>query len=576
MLNEITQEALKNASFQQLNVLCEEIREKILQTVSKCGGHLSSNLGSVELTVALHRVFSFPQDKIVFDVGHQCYTHKLLSDRKEQFFTIRQRGGLSGFPKRSESLYDCYDTGHAGTALSAALGIAKARDLKNEKFSVIAFIGDGSFHNGLIYEALNSLKILNTNVLIILNDNDMSISPTVGGTHDIFTQIKRSSGEAGDQIKLFEQYGLQYAGVFNGNDVEESVQALIRAKELMSRGSVLLHAITKKGNGFAFCENAPERTHGVSPKKTQKNRIEYSTVLGEELTELAKKYENIVSVTAAMTDSLGLRNFFNAFPERSFDVGICEEHAAVLCAALATQGMKPYYAIYSTFLQRAFDEVIHDVCGQDLPVTFCIDRAGITGADGETHQGVFDLSYLSFIPNLTIAIPKNVAEFRAMLRASVTFNHPLAIRYPREGGNVSDELSIEIGKFDILHSNTSNIVLYAAGEKCVDLAMKLLARANEEGFSFSIVNARFLKPLDVETLQQFDTKKYIVTLEDNVLCGGLGDAINRYYLNSTHEIANFGYGDRFIPHGEIDELSKEYGLNEDKIYLWLKERYARG
>ncbi len=565
---EFTDEAVKSASIQQLESLSEELRREIYETVSVCGGHLSSNLGAVELTVALHRVFDFPKDKLVFDVGHQCYTHKLLSGRAEKFHTLRREGGLSGFPKRNESDFDCYDTGHAGTAISACLGIAKARDLKREDFRVIALVGDGSFQNGLIYEALNSLKILHTKVLIVLNDNGMSISPTVGGLHEA---LERMKGEhSAEDVALFERFGLRYIGCVNGNSFEELLPALERAKEAMEEETVLLHVVTQKGHGYPFSELAPMETHGLSPKAVTK---EYSSALGEELSRLAERDETIVAVSAAMTDSLGLRGFFEKFPDRAFDVGICEEHASVLCAALATQGLKPYYAIYSTFLQRAFDEIIHDVCGQDLPVTFCIDRAGATGADGETHQGVFDLSYLSFIPNLTVAIPKNIAEFRKMLALSAEYPHPLAIRYPREGTEgEADE--VEIGKFEILHSTLSDIVLFAAGERCIRLAFSVRETLLERfGLDVSVVNARFLKPLDGELLAS-RREVLVVTLEDNVKVGGLGTAVSEFYRNSGKTVLTFGYDEIFLPHGEVASLMEKYGLGKDKIVGEIV-KYAR-
>ncbi len=558
---------VKNASLEQLNALCGEIREEIFRTVSACGGHLSSNLGTVELTVALHRTFDFPKDKIVFDVGHQCYTHKLLSGRAKLFHTLRKEGGISGFPKREESEYDCYGTGHAGTAISAALGIAKARDIKGEDFEVVALVGDGSFNNGLVYEALNSLSVLNTRVLIVLNDNGMSISPTVGSTHEVLETMKRGDRD----VRLFERYGLRYRGVVNGNDLGQLLPALEEAKELLKEGSVLLHVATKKGQGYPFSENAPLETHGFSPKPAAK---EYASALGEELSALAGRDGRIVAVTAAMTDSLGLRPFFEKYPERAFDVGICEEHASVLCAALAAEGMKPYYAVYSTFLQRCFDEIIHDVCGQDLPVTFCVDRAGVTGEDGETHQGVFDLSYLSMIPNLTIGVPKNIAEFRAMLRASASFGHPLAIRYPRSGkeGTASP---LEIGKFELLHSTMSDIIILAAGERCIGLAEDVRERLLREGMDVSLVSARFVKPLDAVFLDAI-AEKYVVTLEDNVLSGGFGDAVARFLRGSGKQVFSFGLRDAFIPHGEAASLAAKYGLDGEKIFALIKELHARG
>lgn len=566
-MKNFSSEELKSDSLPQLKVLCEKLRTEIISTVTVCGGHLSSNLGVVELTVALHRVFDFPKDKIVFDVGHQCYAHKLLTGRAERFSTLRQRGGLSGFPKRDEG--DCYETGHAGTAVSAALGIAKARDLKGGDHAVIALVGDGSFNNGLLYEAFNSIKILHTNVLIILNDNGMSISPTVGGAHEILEELKEGDAPIED-VNLFERFGLQYRGIYNGNNLEEMVDALTEAKNLLKNGSVLLHITTRKGQGHAFCENAPVITHGISLPTGGKD---YSKALGEELCALAERDGRVIAVSAAMTDSLGLRPFFERYPDRAYDLGICEEHASVLCASLAAEGMKPYYAIYSTFLQRSFDEIIHDVCGQNLPVTFCIDRAGISGADGETHQGVFDLSYLSFVPNLTIAVPKDIGEFRSMLRASANYFAPLAIRYPKEGceGEVKP---VEIGKFEVLHSTMSNIIMLAAGERCIRIAQSVLNRCQKEGTDFTLVNARFVKPLDSDYLLS-RKERIFITLEDNVLIGGIGDGVRRLLSGSGKEVVGFGYRDEFIPHGGVDELMREFGLDEEEIYKCVK-KYAGG
>lgn len=558
---------LKQASVSQLNEICGTIRREILDTVTVCGGHLSSNLGVVELTVALHKIFDFSRDKIVFDVGHQCYPHKLLTGRADRFSTLRQRGGLSGFPKREEG--DCYETGHAGTAVSAALGIAKARDLKGEDYNVIALVGDGSFNNGLLYEAFNSIKILNTNILIILNDNGMSISPTVGGTHEILDDIKQDPSPLKD-VKLFERYGLQYRGVVNGNDLAETLAALEEAKALLKTGSVLLHVTTKKGQGHAFCENAPLITHGISLPSDGKD---YSKALGEELCALARRDERVVAVTAAMTDSLGLRPFFGEFPERAYDLGICEEHALVLCASLASAGMKPYYAVYSTFLQRSFDEIVHDVCGQNLPVTFCVDRAGISGADGETHQGIFDLSYLSLIPNLTIAVPKDIGEFRAILRASLHFNAPLAVRYPKDGRE-SEVSEITFGKAEVLHKGNSSVMIFAAGERCLRLAQAVRKNCAAVGVDVTVVNARFVKPLD-EKLLLHSPENVIITLEDNVLIGGLGDGVRRLLSESKKRVYCFGYRDEFIPHGGVDELMKEFGLDEQAITECVLE-HARG
>ncbi len=570
MLEKIRPEQIKKCTKNELNVLCDEIRNIIYDTVTQYGGHLASNLGAVESTVALFYVFDFPNDKIVFDVGHQCYTYKLLSGRLDRFSTLRQSGGISGFPKRTESIYDCYDTGHAGTSVSAAIGLAKARDLLGEQRNVIAYIGDGSFNNGLVYEALSSLKILNTNVLIILNDNGMSISPTVGGMYDIINQIKENGKE--ENIRLLESFGLTYMGVKNGNDLDEMLDAMSEAKEKLQNGSVLLHIVTKKGKGYEFSEEHPTHTHGVPPVGAAKQK-EYSEVLGEKLCKLAKDNKKITVVSAAMKEALGLSEFFAQYPERAFDVGICEENASVLCASMGAGGLKPYYAIYSTFLQRAFDEIIHDVCAQDMPVTFCIDRAGISGADGETHQGVFDLSYLSLIPNLAIAVPKDTEELAKMLEFSASYPHPLAIRYPRAGRVVfeGENSEIEIGKWEYLHRGNEKVTVLATGERCLVIAMKILQNLQKEGMDFNVVNARFVKPLDNEFLNTLQSE-HVITLEDNVFLGGFGSMVCGALISSGKacKIKNFAYKDEFIPQGGVAELQGKYGVNCVEIQEYIK------
>ena len=573
MLETLRPEEVKNYTKNQLNVLCDELRSTIYDTVMRCGGHLASNLGAVESTVAMFYVFDFPKDKVIFDVGHQCYPYKLLSGRYERFSTLRTAGGVSGFPKREESEYDSYDTGHAGTSVSAAIGFAKARDLFQEEHNVIAYIGDGSFNNGLIYEALNSLKILNTKILIVLNDNGMSISPTVGGMYDIITQIKEN-GNA-ENIKLLESFGLTYVGVKNGNDLDEMLDAMTEAKTLLQNGSVLLHIATKKGKGYEFSEEHPTNTHGVSPVGAPKDK-EYSEVLGESLCALAQRNEKITVVSAAMKEALGLSNYFQQFPERAFDVGICEENASVLCASMAAGGLKPYYAIYSTFLQRAFDEIIHDVCAQDMPVTFCIDRAGISGADGETHQGVFDLSYLSLIPNLAIAAPKDTEELRQLLEFSETYAHPLAIRYPRAGRVLfpTPQTEIQVGKWEYLHKSNptkdAHVTVLAVGERCLIIAMKVLQNLQKEGLSFDVINARFVKPLDVELLEKLQSE-YVITVEDNVLLGGFGSmvAMKINEMGKNVCVKNFAYRDQFIPQGKIADLQSEYGVSCEEIQEYI-------
>ena len=577
MLEKLTPEQIKKCTKSELNVLCDEIRSTIYDTVTKCGGHLASNLGSVESTVAMFYVFDFPKDQVVFDVGHQCYPYKLLSGRFDRFSTLRQSGGISGFPKRTESEYDCYDTGHAGTSVSAAIGLGKARDLRGDNHAVIAYIGDGSFNNGLIYEALSSLKIVNTKILIILNDNGMSISPTVGGMYDIISQIK-DNGKA-ENIRLLESFGLKYVGVKNGNDLDEMLDAMSEAKALLDNESVLLHIVTKKGKGYEFSEDHPTDTHGVPPVGSVKQK-EYSQVVGETLCELAAKDKYIAVVSAAMKEALGLTDFFQNYPERAFDVGICEENAAVLCAAMGAGGLKPYYAIYSTFLQRAFDEIIHDVCAQDMPVTFCIDRGGISGADGETHQGVFDLSYLSLIPNLTIAVPKDTEELKKMLEFSATYAHPLAIRYPRAGKVLfeGENMPLQVGQWEYLNKSQESpakVTVLAAGERCLIIAMKILNNLQQEGKTFDVVNARFVKPLDNDLLAHLNSE-YVITLEDNVELGGFGSmvqiALNK--LDKPCKVKTFAYRDEFIVQGNIAELQSKYGVNCQEIEEYIKSVLA--
>lgn len=566
---------IKKCTKNELELLCEQLRRVIYETVMERGGHLASNLGAVESTVALLYVFDFPNDKVVFDVGHQCYAYKLLTNRFENFQTLRMEGGISGFPKRMESEYDSYDTGHAGTSISAALGLAKAKQLKGENGYVIAYIGDGSFQNGLVYEALNSLKVLHSNVLIVLNDNGMSISPTVGGMSDILNGLQNTSAK--ENVRVLERFGLKYLGVKDGNDVGEMIEAFSQAKEMLATTSVLLHISTKKGKGYSFSEEHPTDTHGVTPVGTLAEK-EYSQVLGETLCSLAKTQEKLVVVSAAMKEPLGLNDFFALYPGRAFDVGICEEHACVLCAAMAAGGLKPYYAIYSTFLQRAFDEIIHDVCAQDVPVTFCIDRAGISGADGETHQGVFDLSYLSFIPNLAIAVPKDTEEFKELLVFSAEYPHPLAIRYPRSGKVIfeSERKPILLGKWEYLRKTNftgrKKVTILACGERSLLFAMQAAYDFSEKGGVIDVVNARFVKPLDMDFLRDLDSE-YVVTIEDNVFIGGFGNTVNNalIQLGKRCKIKNFAYEDCFIPQGNVQYLQSKYGVSLQELERYLTE-----
>ena len=566
---------LKNMNEEQLNALCDRLRNKIIDTVMKNGGHLSSNLGMVELTVALHYVFDFPKDKIIFDVGHQCYTHKLLSGRADRFDTLRKLGGISGFPKREESEYDCYNTGHAGTSVSAALGIAMAKEIRGEDFNVIAVIGDGSFNNGLVYEAFNSVSEINSKILIIINDNHMSITPTVGSMHEYLETLSAENEQRAKKKRhetIFERFGLSYDGVYDGNDLHCMIEKLTDIKQKLRTQSVILHVVTKKGKGYLYCEENPQETHGISAGRVKS--AEYSEVLGKTLTDMAERDGRIVAVTAAMTPSLGLSGFFEKFPERSIDVGICESHAAVLCAGLASQGMRPYYAVYSTFLQRAFDQVVVDVCSQNLPVTLCIDRAGISGSDGETHQGEFDLSFLSLIPNLTIAVPKDVDEFKAMLEGSADFGMPLAIRYPKDGFRTFENCgAFAFGKWEKLREG-EDCAIIACGERMISLAMAAARAAANEGVECSVINARFVKPLDEDMLSRISSR-HIITMEDNALIGGLGSLIDSYFCGGGKVIKNFAYPDEFIPHGSVKELIAKYGISIKTVSDYIIEHAHR-
>ncbi len=574
MLEDITDEKLKSMTVEELGSLAHEIRGKITDTVLKNGGHLASNLGLVELTIALHYVFDFPVDKIIFDVGHQCYTHKLLSGRYEDFDTLRKKGGMSGFPKREESIYDTYNTGHAGTSVSAALGIAKARDIMGEDFNVIAVIGDGAFNNGLVYEAFNSVRLLDSHFLLILNDNGMSITPTVGTMHDYLEFLEKDTQQKSKKkrhAEIFERFGFAYDGVYDGHDIAFLISKLTEIKGRLKDESIILHVLTKKGKGYEFCEEDPQSTHGISPFGSEPIAAEYSQVLGKTLCEMAEKDPRIVAVTAAMTPSLGLSDFFKKFPERSVDVGICEEHASVLCAAMATQGLKPYYAIYSTFLQRAYDEIIIDICSQNLPVTLCIDRAGVVGADGETHQGVFDLSYLSPVPNLTIAVPKDVKEFQDMLLASANFCGPLAIRYPREGKRLfASSEPFVFGKWETLLAGGGKYAIIACGERAISSAFLAANMLAPKGIRPSIINARFVKPLDEAMLASL-AETEIITVEDNVATGGLGSLVDTYYVNSAKHMHHFALRDEFIPQATIYESLKDQGVTGEDIARYITE-----
>ena len=589
MLKEILSKGgLKDLTPEELRLICEEIRDTICQTVNNNGGHLASNLGAVELTVALHYVFDLPNDKLIFDVGHQSYTHKILSGRLDKIHTLRQEGGLSGFPKREESDYDAFNTGHASTAFSAALGFAKARDLLGQNHEVIAVIGDGAFGGGMVYEALNNLQTINSKVIIILNDNQMSIDKSVGGFYKHlsklrislkYTKLKRRTKLFIKKIPLigkplclllekikrfisllifkkapfFEHFGLKYVGAVDGNDLKDLIKTLKKVRD--TDQSVLLHLVTKKGKGSIACEQTPENFHGVKPNGDGK-KAEYSKAAGDALCKLAETNEKITAVAAAMGKAVGLERFSQKYPGRFIDVGICESHAVTLAAGLAAAGLKPYFAVYSTFLQRGFDQVLHDVAISNLPVTFLIDRAGIVGDDGETHQGVFDLSYLSLMPNMTIACPKDMAELAGLINFSENFNAPLAIRYPRESEIPFGEIPlISDFKWQVLRQGKSNLAIIACGERMISAALSL-------GSQITVINARFIKPLDYEMLLKYKDKALIV-LEDNAKAGGLGSQIGTFYSDRkiAADLSLCGYGDEFIPQGKIDSLIKKQALN---------------
>lgn len=595
-------EQIKNASYEELDKLSSEIRDFLVQKVSKTGGHLASNLGIVELTLALHRVFDSPHDKFVFDVGHQSYIHKIITGRGEQFDSLRQFGGLSGFPKSRESIHDIYDTGHSSTSLSAALGIATARDLEGEDYDVVAVIGDGSMTGGIVYEALNNIGASKKNITIILNDNGMSISHNVGAMSKYLNRIRTSPAykssktsirnalfnipiigkaiyggiSAGknrikyslihDEGHLIENFGIKYIGPVDGYNIKEMVDIISSTRDI--EGPKLIHIITTKGKGYKFAEENPSRFHGIGPFdiKTGKGLSNsskfptYSEVFGEALTDIAKDNDKIIAITAAMADATGLKPFYEKYPDRFFDVGIAEEHAVVFAAGLAKSGFTPVVAIYSSFLQRAIDCIIEDVCLQDLHVLFAIDRAGLVGADGETHHGQFDLSYLSMIPNIQIFTPADMNQLREILEYAVNLSGPVAIRYPRGSAKFS-HLRIKKFKGENIVLSTGNDVTILAVGSMLDQATQILEKLKSLEFSAGMVNVCKIKPLD---FSQFDIdSKLIVTLEDNVYQGGFGQNLSAA-LNDR-KVLSFALPDEFISHGSVDELRAAWHLDTDSI-----------
>ena len=596
-------EDVKKLNTEEKEQLCQEIRNLIIDVTSKNGGHVASNLGIVELTVALHSTFDTPKDKIIWDVGHQCYVHKILTGRKKEFEKIRQLGGISGFPKLSESEYDNFNTGHSSTSISIATGMARARDILKEDYKVIAVIGDGSLTGGMALEALNDSGSSKTNVTVILNDNEMSISKNVGGIPLYLSKLRTKTGYTRSNRKIkqitnkipvigkpivsfahytkqvikraiipnmyFEDIGFTYLGPVDGHNIKKLEDIMERSKKI--KGPVLIHVVTKKGKGYKLAEENPDKFHGISAydKKTGEcsKKQDYSKVFGDTLIKLAENNPKIVAVTAAMKDGTGLKEFAQKFPDRFFDVGIAEQHSLGLIAGMAKAGLKPVLPIYSSFLQRGYDQIIHDIALSNIPVTVCIDRAGIVGNDGETHQGIFDLSFLSSIPNLVIMAPKNFEELEKMLEFSVNIDKPVFVRYPRGGENYKFEKveKIELGKSEIIQNGT-DLSIIAIG-KMVGRAKEVANLLPEK--SIEIINARFLKPLDEKTiLKSIQKTKHVVTIEDNLLRGGLGTAIIELINKSNIEnvkVKTFGYDDIFVEHGKVEELEEKYGLTAEKI-----------
>lgn len=611
MLLEQIQKAndIKSIEKEDYGLLAQEIREFLIEKISVTGGHLGSNLGTVELTMALHLSLDLPEDKIIWDVGHQAYTHKLLTGRREGFDTLRKFGGMSGFPKRKESDCDSFDTGHSSTSISAGLGLVKARDIQGEDYTVVSVIGDGALTGGMAYEALNNASKLEKNFIIVLNDNNMSISENVGGMSKYLNNIRTSTkyldlkegvyntlrslpNKGGDGMvqgirrakagvkhlmipgMFFEDMGITYLGPVDGHNIPEMLQAFKDAKRV--RGAVIVHCMTQKGRGYEPAIRHPARFHGTEPFLIEsglpahpRTKANYTDIFSTVMVKLAQRDERVVAITAAMPDGTGLKRFHNIFPDRFFDVGIAEEHAVTFAAGLAAGGMRPIVAIYSSFLQRAYDQILHDVCIQNLPVTFAIDRAGLVGSDGETHQGIFDLSFLSSIPNMHIMAPKNKWELSDMLKFAVNFGAPIAVRYPR--GEAFEGLReyrepIALGRAEWIYKE-SEVVLLAVGSM-VKTALEVRELLKEQGMSCSLVNARFVKPIDEEVLAEAaKDHRLFVTMEENVASGGYGEKVresmDRRGLQAR--LISFTIPDAYVEHGNVDLLKKELGLDGESI-----------
>lgn len=609
---------VKQLSLSECEQLAQEIRDFLIRSLSETGGHLASNLGVVELTIALHRFLHFPEDKLVWDVGHQAYTHKILTGRKEQFATLRKTGGLSGFPKRKESDCDAFDTGHSSTSISAGLGLVQARDLKGENYQVVSVIGDGALTGGMAYEALNNAAELKKNFIIILNDNEMSITRNVGGMSSYldhirmaapYTELKMGVTNAlkkipkvGDgmvdalhktksSIKqlvipgmLFENMGLTYLGPVDGHDMRQLGKVLQEAKQ--KQGPVLIHVLTEKGRGYEPAMRHPARFHGAAPYEIEtglpksNGNPSYTDIFSTVMRKFGDREPDVVAVSAAMVPGTGLKRFGNMFPERLFDVGIAEEHAVTFAAGLALGGLRPVVAIYSSFLQRAVDQILHDVCMQNLPVVFAVDRAGLVGSDGETHHGCFDLSYLSMMPNMTVMAPKNKWELSDMLKFAIRQKSPVAIRYPRGEAYTGLEdyrAPIEIGKAEILEKG-KEIAILAVGNM-VRTAVQVTENLRNCGYEPTLVNMRFVKPLDMDLLEILrEDHSLIVTMEENVKSGGFGEQVMTYYGSRLHSpaVRIVAIEDKFVPHGSVEDLMHQQQMDSasvtERILRWKEEQ----
>nr|WP_201757002.1 1-deoxy-D-xylulose-5-phosphate synthase [Listeria monocytogenes] len=584
---------MKRLDIQELEALAADIRAFLITSTSKSGGHIGPNLGVVELTIALHYSFNSPKDKFIWDVGHQSYVHKILTGRANQFGTLREHGGLDGFPKRKESIHDVFETGHSSTSLSAAAGMVIARDIKKEDFYVIPIIGDGALTGGMALEALNHIGDMGKDMIVILNDNDMSIAPNVGAIHNILGKLRTSDTSKQTKTNVdgafFEELGFMYLGPIDGHDIEEVITNLELAKR--AKGPVLLHIVTKKGKGYQPAELDSRGTwHGTGPYKVEtgsfikpaKRAASWSSVISNELIRLAEMDERIVAITPAMPVGSKLEKFAKAFPERFFDVGIAEQHATTMAAGLATQGMKPFLAIYSTFLQRAYDQLVHDVCRQKLNVVIGIDRAGLVGADGETHQGIFDISFLNSIPNMTISMPKDEVEARQLMDTAFSYNDgPFAIRYPRGEATgvqvVESNTLIPIGQWETIIQPLDAVILTFG--PTIELALKAAEQLEIEGYRVGVINARYIKPLDEALLHKILKQKIpILTVEESLLKGGFGASVlefieaNNYRDVIMHRI---GLPDEFISHGSVSIILESFGISTTGLVLKIKEMLAQ-